>query len=31
LLTFRLEQPLNRGVPDNGINRNGRHYHTSYR
>jgi hypothetical protein len=31
LLTFRLEQPLDIGVPDNGINRNGRHYHTPYR
>ena len=31
LLTFRLEQPLNMGVLDNGINRNGRHYHTPYR
>jgi hypothetical protein len=31
LLTFRLEQPLDMGVLDNGINRNGRHYHTSYR
>jgi hypothetical protein len=31
LLTFRLEQPLDMGVLDNGVNRNGRHYHTPYR
>ena len=28
LLTFRLEQPLEMGVPDNGTNRRGRHYHS---
>ncbi len=31
LLTFRLEQSLEMGVPDNGINRRGRHYHTPNR
>jgi hypothetical protein len=31
LLTFRLEQPLEMGVADNGITRRGRHYHTPYR
>jgi hypothetical protein len=31
LLTFRLEQPLDMGVRDNGIDLNGRHYHTPYR
>ncbi len=28
LLTFRLEQPLQMGAADNGLTRNGRHYHT---
>lgn len=27
VLTFRLQQPLDMGVADNGILRNGRHYH----
>ncbi len=27
LLTFRLEQPLQMGAADNGVLRNGRHYH----
>ena len=27
LLTFRLEQPLEMGPADNGVTRNGRHYH----
>ncbi len=31
LLTFRLEQPLGIGAPDNGFTRNGRHYHTRNR
>jgi hypothetical protein len=31
LLTFRLEQPLQVGITDNGYNRNGRHYHTRTR
>ena len=31
LLTFRLEQPLEMAVADNGINRRGRHYHTPSR
>jgi hypothetical protein len=30
-LTFRLEQPLDVGVADNGITRRGRHYHTQSR
>ena len=31
LLTFRLERQLEMGVPDNGIDRRGRHYHRIYR
>jgi len=27
LLTFRIERPLDIGVPDRGIDRDGRHYH----
>jgi hypothetical protein len=30
-LTFRLEQPLEMGVADDGITRRGRHYHTPNR
>jgi len=30
LVTFRLEQPLRTGVPDNGFSRNGLHYHSGY-
>lgn len=31
LLTFRLEQPLDMGVVDNGVTRRGRHYHSQSR
>jgi len=31
LLTFRLDQPLNIGVADNGSTRRGRHYHSQSR
>ena len=31
LLTFRLEQPIEMGVPDAGYDRDGRHYHDDYR
>jgi len=27
VLTFRLSQALQMGVPDRGVNRDGRHYH----
>src|SRR5688572_963872 len=30
LVTFRLEQALRTGVPDNGFSRNGFHYHPGY-
>jgi len=30
LLTFRIERPLNIGVADRGIDREGRHYHDWY-
>ena len=31
LLTFRLERPLAMGIADNGVTRQGRHYHPSKR
>jgi len=31
LLTYRLEQPLEMGVPDSGVYRQGRHYHSPNR
>jgi hypothetical protein len=31
LLTFRLEQPLQMAVPDNGFTRDGQHYHDQNR
>lgn len=31
LLTFRLERPLAMGITDNGVTRQGRHYHPSKR
>ena len=30
LLTFRMERPLEVGVPDTGVTRDGRHYHDYY-
>lgn len=30
LLTFRLEQPLQLGIPDRGFTRDGRHYHPGW-
>jgi hypothetical protein len=30
VLDFRLERPLNVGVPDRGVNRDGNHYHDYY-
>jgi hypothetical protein len=30
LLTFRIEQPMNMGVADRGLDRNGHHYHDWY-
>src|SRR4029077_434022 len=31
LVTFRLERPLDMGVADRGVSRDGRHYHDYYR
>lgn len=31
VVTFRLERPLDIGVPDRGVMRDGRHYHDYYR